>query len=147
MILNTKRLNIRPFRSDDIEDTFEIYTDADVCRYLLEDEWNTKDKEEFEKKTKNNKLEENSSLNLAVVLDKKVMLICNTKMLLKNCEVSKINKRKWKLQSFEVSTFFYFFIARLQYLLPLMFQSSLFPHLIIFLWILVMHRHILCHQP
>ena len=41
MILNTKRLNIRPFRSDDIEDTFEIYTDADVCRYLLEDEWNT----------------------------------------------------------------------------------------------------------
>ena len=25
MILNTKRLNIRPFRSDDIEDTFEIY--------------------------------------------------------------------------------------------------------------------------
>ncbi|HEM5458187.1 TPA: GNAT family N-acetyltransferase [Streptococcus suis] len=75
MILNTKRLNIRPFRSDDIEDTFEIYTDADVCRYLLEDEWNTEDKEEFEKKIKNNKLEENSSLNLAVVLDKKVMRI------------------------------------------------------------------------
>ncbi|MBM7180840.1 GNAT family N-acetyltransferase [Streptococcus suis] len=73
MILNTKRLNIRPFRSDDIEDTFEIYTDADVCRYLLEDEWNTEDKEEFEKKIKNNKLEENSSLNLAVVLDKKVI--------------------------------------------------------------------------
>ncbi|HEL1551241.1 TPA: GNAT family N-acetyltransferase [Streptococcus suis] len=72
MILNTKRLNIRPFRSDDIEDAFEIYTDADVCRYLLEDEWNTEDKEEFEKKIKNNKLEENSSLNLAVVLDKKV---------------------------------------------------------------------------
>ncbi|HEM5944494.1 TPA: GNAT family N-acetyltransferase [Streptococcus suis] len=74
MILNTKRLNIRPFRSDDIEDAFEIYTDADVCRYLLEDEWNTEDKEEFEKKIKNNKLEENSSLNLAVVLDKKVSL-------------------------------------------------------------------------
>lgn len=37
MHLKTDRLDIRPFLPDDIEDTYEIYSNKDVCKYLLED--------------------------------------------------------------------------------------------------------------
>lgn len=74
MKLKTDRLCIRPFLCDDMEDTFEIYSNKDVCKYLLEDSWEDENKnEEFNKKLNNNKLEENSQLNLAVVLNGKVI--------------------------------------------------------------------------
>lgn len=67
-------MNIRPFSSDDVEDTFEIYSNKDVCKYLLEDAWEYENKsEEFNKKINNNKLGENSQLHLAVLLDDKVI--------------------------------------------------------------------------
>lgn len=74
MHLKTDRLDIRPFLPDDIEDTYEIYSNKDVCKYLLEDAWEYENKsEEFQKKLNNNKLEENSQLNLAVLLNGKVI--------------------------------------------------------------------------
>lgn len=48
MHLKTDRLYIRPFLCDDIEDTYEIYSNKDVCKYLLEDVWVYENKiEEF----------------------------------------------------------------------------------------------------
>lgn len=74
MHLKTDRLDIRPFSSEDIEDTYEIYSNMDVCEYLLEDAWTCESKsEEFNKKLNNNKLQENSQLNLAVLLNGKVI--------------------------------------------------------------------------
>ncbi|WP_432784936.1 hypothetical protein AAEX37_01858 [Oligella sp. MSHR50489EDL] len=74
MHLKTDRLDIRPFSSEDIEDTYEIYSNMDVCEYLLEDVWTCESKsEEFNKKLNNNKLQENSQLNLAVLLNGKVI--------------------------------------------------------------------------
>ncbi|MDO5046547.1 GNAT family N-acetyltransferase, partial [Campylobacter sp.] len=60
MNLKTDRLYIRPFVKDDIEDVYEIYSNKDVCKYLLETAWTSDSKEiEFNKKMKNNKLDEN----------------------------------------------------------------------------------------
>ena len=74
MHLKTDRLYIRPFSCDDIEDTYEIYSNKDVCKYLLEDAWEYENKsEEFNKKLNNNTLEDNSQLNLAVLLNGKVI--------------------------------------------------------------------------
>lgn len=67
-------MNIRPFSSNDVEDTFEIYSNKDICKYLLEDAWEYENKsEEFNKKINNNKLGENSQLHSAVLLDDKVI--------------------------------------------------------------------------
>lgn len=74
MHLKTDRLDIRPFSCNDIEDTYEIYSNKDVCKYLLEDAWDYENKgEEFNRKLNNNKLEGNSQLNLAVLLNGKVI--------------------------------------------------------------------------
>ena len=74
MELKTNRLYIRPFNKNDIEDTYEIYSNDEVCRYLLEYAWDTSNKEiEFSKKLDNKQLTEDSSLNLAVVLNYKLI--------------------------------------------------------------------------
>lgn len=74
MHLKTDRFDIRPFSCNDIEDTYEIYSNKDVCKYLLEDAWDYENKgEEFNRKLNNNKLEGNSQLNLAVLLNGKVI--------------------------------------------------------------------------
>lgn len=57
MELQTERLYIRPFNKNDLDDTYEIYSNDDVCKYLLEDAWDTGNKQiEFSKKLDNNKL-------------------------------------------------------------------------------------------
>ena len=74
MNLKTDRLYIRPFAEDDIEDAYEIYSNDNVCKYLLEVEWNPTSKEiEFSKKINNKKLDEDSPINLAVLLNRKVI--------------------------------------------------------------------------
>ncbi len=83
MILRTERLLIRPFKESDINDLYDIYSDTKVCKYLLHDVWNEDNKlKEFQQKLKYNKLEE-GKINLACVLDKKVIgdiSICYTEM-------------------------------------------------------------------
>lgn len=74
MKLKTDRLSIRPFVVNDIEDTYEIYSKEEVCKYLLEDAWDNSTKEkEFNKKLNNKKLDKNSALSLAVILNEKVI--------------------------------------------------------------------------
>lgn len=74
MKLKTDRLSIRPFVVNDIEDTYEIYSKEEVCKYLLEDAWNNSTKEkEFNKKLNNKNLDKNSALSLAVILNEKVI--------------------------------------------------------------------------
>lgn len=74
MELKTDRLFIRPFFENDIEDTYEIYSNKEVCKYLLEDEWDDSSKEiEFNKKLQGNKLEKDSTLSLAVLLNGKLI--------------------------------------------------------------------------
>ena len=74
MILETERLYIRPFINKDFEDVFEIYSSETVCRYLLEEAWNsTNKKENFGNKLRNNNLDGKSALNLAVLLNEKVI--------------------------------------------------------------------------
>lgn len=74
MHLKTDRLSLRPFAEKDRKDTYEIYTDHDVCKYLLEDPWDETNKAtKFKQKLQNAKLDEDSPLNLAVVLGDKVI--------------------------------------------------------------------------
>lgn len=74
MELQTERLYIRPFNKNDLDDTYEIQSNDDVCKYLLEDAWDTGNKQiEFSKKLDNNKLNEDSPLNLAIVLNEEVI--------------------------------------------------------------------------
>ena len=56
MILRTERLLIRPFKENDINDLYDIYSDTKVCKYLLHDVWNEDNKlKEFQQKLKYNK--------------------------------------------------------------------------------------------
>ncbi len=84
MILKTKRLLIRPFEKNDNNDLYEIYSDTKVCKYLLHDAWNEDNKvKEFQQKLKYNKLKKGGKINLACVLNKKVIgdiSICYTGM-------------------------------------------------------------------
>ncbi len=74
MILETERLCIRTFIQKDFEDVFEIYSNEIVCRYLLEEVWDSANKKEnFSNKLKNNKLDKETALNLAVLLNEKVI--------------------------------------------------------------------------
>lgn len=41
MLLNTERLLIRPYKSEDMQDMFEIYSDKKVSKYLLHEETNS----------------------------------------------------------------------------------------------------------
>lgn len=71
---NTARLVIRPFQARDMEAVFAIYSDIEVCQYLLHEEWRVENMEEkFNKKLVNRSLTPNSMISLAVVLDDQVI--------------------------------------------------------------------------
>jgi RimJ/RimL family protein N-acetyltransferase len=65
---NTERLSIRPFKSADLQDVFNIYKDEDICRFLLHDKWTHENRcEKFNKKLENRELTKETNLSLAVV--------------------------------------------------------------------------------
>lgn len=67
MKIITERLVLRPFVQEDYEETFNIYSDEETCRYLLHNVWTKENvKEEFAKKMNNHCLTEEKMLNLAV---------------------------------------------------------------------------------
>jgi len=64
---NTERLTIRPFKSNDLHDVFNIYNSENTCKYLLHDKWTHENlEEEFNKKLGNSSLTKESMLSLAV---------------------------------------------------------------------------------
>ena len=74
MNINTERLNIRPFINSDIDDIFEIYSDKNICKFLLHEPWTLENKEiEFSKKLLANKLTIDSPISLACVLNNKII--------------------------------------------------------------------------
>ncbi|MBU9675034.1 GNAT family N-acetyltransferase [Planococcus sp. CP5-4] len=74
MLVNTERLVIRPFQAEDIQDVFAIYSDKEVCQYLLHEEWHVGNMEgKFNKKLVNRSLTPNTMISLAVVLDEQVI--------------------------------------------------------------------------
>ncbi|GAB3070598.1 GNAT family N-acetyltransferase [Salinicoccus sesuvii] len=57
-----------------MHDVYEIYSEKDVCKYLLHSEWTPKNRqEEFNKKLKNHSLTQSDTLSLAVVCEGKVI--------------------------------------------------------------------------
>lgn len=67
MKFNTERLTIRPFKSNDLHDVFNIYNSENTCKYLLHDKWTHENlEEEFNKKLGNSSLTKESMLSLAV---------------------------------------------------------------------------------
>ncbi|CAM3808172.1 hypothetical protein METH109765_05780 [Mesobacillus thioparans] len=51
MEFRTERLEIRPFKTSDLQDVFNFYNNDDICRYLLHDKWTQENmKEKFNKK-------------------------------------------------------------------------------------------------
>lgn len=74
MDIITDRLKIRTFRETDIEDIFEIYSNKDICRFLLNEPWTSSIKdEEFNKKLVANQLTQDTAISLACELDNKVI--------------------------------------------------------------------------
>ncbi|MEI5909357.1 GNAT family N-acetyltransferase [Bacillus spongiae] len=68
MEFTTKRLTIRPFKNNDLQDVFHIYNNDETCKYLLHDKWTRENMQEsFDKKLKNRSLTKETSLSLAVV--------------------------------------------------------------------------------
>lgn len=66
--LDTERLTIRPFKSTDLQDVFNIYSNEETCRYLLHDKWTRENMQElFKKKLENSSLTRETGLSLAVV--------------------------------------------------------------------------------
>lgn len=73
-MMNTKRLELRKLSNRDIEDVYEIYSDEETCRYLLHEVWNKNNKESaFKDELKKNNFDSDRGLNLAVVLEEKVI--------------------------------------------------------------------------
>lgn len=71
---NTERLTIRPFKSNDLHNVFNIYKNDDTCKYLLHDKWTHENmEEEFNKKLENSALTKESMLSVAVVNRSKVI--------------------------------------------------------------------------
>lgn len=67
MKFNTERLTIRPFKSNDLHNVFNIYNSDNTCKYLLHDKWTHENlEEEFNKKLGNSSLTKESMLSLAV---------------------------------------------------------------------------------
>ncbi|MFK3937479.1 GNAT family N-acetyltransferase [Alkalihalobacillus sp. NPDC078783] len=74
MIFTTERLQIRPFKDEDFEDVFHIYSDEEACQYLLHSAWTEEDKQaHFKKKLNNQILTDEKPLSLAVVNQTKVI--------------------------------------------------------------------------
>jgi RimJ/RimL family protein N-acetyltransferase len=64
----TERLTIRPFKSFDLQDVFQIYNNDETCKYLLHNKWTRESMQEsFDKKLKNSALTKDTGLSLAVV--------------------------------------------------------------------------------
>ena len=78
-MINTKRLKLRNVLKSDFDDIYEMYSDAQTCKYLLHEPWdeNTKDSLFIDLFEKDN-FDSESGLNLAVVLDDKVIGIIST---------------------------------------------------------------------
>ncbi len=74
MELRTNRLKIRSFRETDLEDTFEIYSNKNICRFLLHEPWTSSSKDkEFQKKLMADQLTQEASVSLACEVDNKVI--------------------------------------------------------------------------
>ena len=74
MEFSTERLTIRPFKSDDLQDVFDIYNNDDTCRYLLHEKWTHENmQEKFNKKLENSSLSKETNVSLAVVSHTKVI--------------------------------------------------------------------------
>lgn len=74
MYIKTQRLLIRNFKTDDLNDVFDIYKDDETCKYLLHDAWNENNKnQEFKLKLSKANLEKDHAINLACVLDNVVI--------------------------------------------------------------------------
>ncbi|AMO33807.1 GNAT family N-acetyltransferase [Lysinibacillus sphaericus] len=70
MEFSTERLNIRPFKSKDLHDVFNIYSNDDTCKYLLHDKWTHENMQEnFNEKLENSALTKETILSLAVVVN------------------------------------------------------------------------------
>lgn len=70
----TERLAIKPFEDGDLEDLFEIQSDEETVRYLLHEGWTEANKvEKFKDHTANKSFTEETPVNLAVVLEDKVI--------------------------------------------------------------------------
>lgn len=70
----TELLVVRPFEEDDLADLFEIPSDEETVKFLLNDPWTEANKaEQFKKRTDNKVFTPNSPVNLAVVIDDKVI--------------------------------------------------------------------------
>lgn len=73
-MIDTKRLILRPFKEKDFEETYSIYKNEEVCSYLLHEPWNIQNARcEFQKKLNNHQLDRESRLDLAVVINQKVI--------------------------------------------------------------------------
>lgn len=73
MELETERLILRPLNENDYDDLYEIYSNESICKYLLIYPWEKEDKESFYIKTQNNYLGKDTTLNIAVQLNGKVI--------------------------------------------------------------------------
>ncbi|HHT44259.1 MAG TPA: GNAT family N-acetyltransferase [Fastidiosipila sp.] len=74
MILNTKRLTLRPFSAQDFADACEIFEDDLTCRYLLHDPWRPDNRERaFAEKLQQNMLTQLGKLSLACLLESKMI--------------------------------------------------------------------------
>ncbi|MDN5093769.1 hypothetical protein O8C82_08120 [Aliarcobacter butzleri] len=61
---------IRNFKTDHLNDVFNIYKDNETCKYLLHDAWNENNKnQKFKLKLSKANLEKDYAVNLACVLD------------------------------------------------------------------------------
>ncbi len=74
MILTTERIHMRPFRKEDCDDLYAIYSDEKTCRYLLHHAWQRDEcAKEVDIKIAENELTEDRKLSLAVVLGERVI--------------------------------------------------------------------------
>lgn len=70
----TELLVVRPFEEDDLADLFEIHSDEKTVKYFMNDPWTEENKvEQFKKRTDNKVFTLDSPVNLAVVIDDKVI--------------------------------------------------------------------------
>lgn len=74
MNLTTERMTLRTFKSQDLRDLLDFYQDEEVCKYLLHEPWDDSTSTELlNEKINNNELSEAKLLNIACVLEEKVI--------------------------------------------------------------------------
>ncbi|MER2117181.1 MAG: GNAT family N-acetyltransferase, partial [Enterococcus casseliflavus] len=72
--IESERLLLRPFQESDFADTFAIYRQAEVCRFLLHEPWQTETAAAaFAKKCQQHALTDQAGLSLAVLHDQTVI--------------------------------------------------------------------------